>query len=65
MQNKNISLFSYSEKCQGVFAKGVKYPLNNAELTSSFPLGISNKAISETAEISIENGKLLIILSQD
>ncbi len=64
-QNKNISLFSYSEKCQGVFAKRVKYPLNNAELTNSFPLGISNKAISETAEISIENGKLLIILSQD
>ena len=63
--NKNISIFSYSEKCQGVFTKGVKYHLNNAELTNSFPLGISNKAISETVEISIENGKLLIILSQD
>ena len=64
-QNKNISLFSYSEKCQGVFAKGVKYPLNNAKLTNSFPLGISNKAVSETVEISLEKGKLLLILSQD
>jgi len=60
-----ISLFSYGEYCEGVCIQGVKYPLNNHRLDHSFPLGVSNEFLDETAEISHTHGKLLIILSKD
>ena len=61
----NVSLFSYSRKCEGVTLKGMQYPLENATLTNSFPLGISNKVIEENATICIEKGLLLMVFSQD
>lgn len=59
-----LSLFSYSERCEGVFESGVKYPLDNATVTQSFPIGISNEIINDFAEIEVKNGKMLIILSK-
>jgi len=58
---KYISVFSYSERSTGVDLKGFKYPLDNAELTNEFPLGISNE-LSNKGEISVKNGELLIFL---
>lgn len=60
-----VSLFSYGESCDGVSITGVKYPLKNHRLDSSFPLGVSNEFLDESAEISHTSGKLLIILSKD
>lgn len=60
-----ISLFTFGDSCGGVSIQGVKYPLENCQLNNSFPLGVSNEFIEETAEISHTSGKLLIILSQD
>ena len=59
-----LSLFSYSEKCEGITISGTKYELSKAELNSSFPLGVSNEFKDETAHISVEKGKLLIIISR-
>lgn len=56
-----LSVFAYSPTCLGVYESGVKYPLNDAKLTNSFPLGVSNEIIANSATVSVSNGTLLII----
>lgn len=56
-----ISVFSYSEKCTGLTIKGLDYCLDHAEIVNKFPIGLSNEFIGEEAEISVENGVLLIV----
>ena len=60
----SLSVFAVTEQCTGVCIKGVKYELDNAVLKNDFPLGISNEWVSDAAEISVENGILMIILSK-
>lgn len=60
-----LSMFSFTETCQGVTTTGLKYPLKDALLNQSFPLGISNEFASDIATVSFTTGKLLIILSKD
>ena len=56
-----ISVFSLSEKAEGVTIKGLSYTLDNGELSSDFPLGVSNEfIIDEEAELTVERGTLLI-----
>lgn len=56
-----LSVFSYGEKAEGVTLSGVFYPLQNAVLTNSFPLGISNKIVEKQASITVQKGILLVI----
>ncbi len=56
----NLSVFAL-EECTNVNIKGLYYEMENGQLTPIFPLGVSNKFISKKAEISVENGTLLII----
>lgn len=56
-----VSVFSLVHAAQGVTLKGLKYPLDRHTLTSDFPLGVSNQHTCETAEITVENGTLLLI----
>lgn len=60
-KGKTVSVFSWSEKSTGVSYKGLYYPLENAELKNNFGLGVSNSMLSDTAEISVGNGTLLIM----
>ncbi len=59
-----FSLLSFSEKCMGVSTKGLKYNLENATLTNSFPLGISNEFLSNFCDVEVKSGTLLIIYSK-
>ena len=57
-----LSVFSLTEKSRGVTLKGLMYNLENGELTSDFPLGVSNEfIIDEEAEVTVTDGTLLII----
>ena len=56
-----VSIFSISDNCTGVYLENLKYELNNAELVSDFPLGVSNEFIGAEGKIKVENGMLLII----
>lgn len=56
-----VSVFSYTEKCEGVYLRGLKYELTDAVLTSSFPLGVSNEFIGKESSISVRRGTLLIV----
>lgn len=59
-----LSVFSFSDQCEGVTLKGVRYPLQDATLTKAFPLGVSNKIESDFATITVKKGTLLIIESK-
>ncbi|MBQ8447392.1 MAG: thiamine diphosphokinase [Clostridia bacterium] len=59
-----LSVFSYGEKASGISLRGVKYPLENGELSNLFPLGLSNEITGESAEIAFTEGLLLIIISK-
>lgn len=58
-----MSLFSLSKEAKGVSIKGMKYELQDAVITNDFPIGISNEFIGETAEISVEDGELVCMIS--
>lgn len=60
-----VSLLCFSDRCTGVTTEGLQYPLQDAELTSGFPLGVSNEFSAPTAKVTVKTGKLLLIFSKD
>ena len=54
-----FSLFCLGPDAEGVTEKGLQYPLDDAVLTSGFPLGVSNHFIGAQAEVTVRNGSLL------
>jgi thiamine pyrophosphokinase len=60
----SFSVFSWTARCTGVTLSGVHYPLENAVLTRSFPLGVSNEITAEAAEVTCGEGLLLLIASR-
>ena len=56
-----ISVLSLSEKALGVTLKGLLYPLENAELSYGFPLGVSNEFTKEAASVEVADGTVLVI----
>lgn len=60
-----VSVFCQGPKAEGVFIKGMKYPLDNATLTFDVPLGVSNEFTGQPASISVRKGTLLIAFSRE
>ena len=60
----SLSVIAAQDRCTGLSIHGAKYPLEDAELTNSFPLGISNEWVSDEAEISVRDGIVLVVLSK-
>lgn len=60
-----VSVFAAGDKSYGVTVKGLEYTLENFELSFSAPLGVSNSFIGEEAEISTENGTLIIMWQEE
>lgn len=58
---KTVSVFSWSEKCEGVTLEGLKYSLSDAVLTNDYALGVSNSFADNKAVISVRKGTLLIM----
>jgi len=56
-----VSIFCHGDKAEGVTLRGLYYPLNNYTLTCDHPLGVSNQHTEATAEITVQNGTLLIL----
>lgn len=56
-----ISVFCMGPDAEGVTEKGLFYGVEEAKLTSGFPLGVSNHFTGEPAEISVKNGSLLVL----
>ena len=60
-----VSVFSLTERSEGVTLKGLKYPLENATLTNDFPLGVSNEGTGKEASVSVETGALYLLWEAD
>ena len=57
----DISVFAFGGEAKGVRIKGLKYELEKGTLTPGFPLGVSNSFIGKNAEVSVEDGDILIV----
>ena len=63
--NGIISIFPAGEKAQGVTLEGLKYELNNAELTCCTTHGLSNEYITgKSASIQVRDGTLIVIIQK-
>ena len=58
-----LSLFSLGERAV-VTIRNMKYPLDKAVVTNSFPIGVSNAFIGEEASITAESGTLLLLVGE-
>jgi len=56
-----LSVFAFGEEAEGVTILGTKYEIENATLSPSFPLGVSNEFAEEEAFISVNDGALIVI----
>lgn len=63
--NGYISVFSGSDNSTGVFLKGLKYELENAVISSNFPIGVSNEFIGADSVAAVENGTLIVIFPRN
>lgn len=57
-----VSVFSLTKISKGVSYKGLKYSLDNYDMISEYPIGVSNEFISDCAEITVKNGVLMVML---
>lgn len=55
-----VSVFCMGADAHGVTERGLYYPLEDAVLTSGFPIGASNHFTENEGEISVKDGSLLI-----
>ncbi|MDO8685385.1 MAG: thiamine diphosphokinase [Clostridiales bacterium] len=60
-----VSLLPSGGAGNGVVTRGLYFPLNGETLDIFSTRGISNEMTEETAEISLQSGLLLVILSRD
>lgn len=58
-----LSIFSLGKAAKGVTLRGLKYTLADYTMTNDFPIGISNEFIGEIAEVSVEDGQLVLMVS--
>ena len=56
-----VSVFCPGEPAEGVSIEGLYYPLQDAVLTSGFPLGVSNQFTGVPASVSVRRGTLLVM----
>lgn len=60
---RSLSVFSVSDRSEGITMRGVKYSLTDAVMENTFPLGVSNSFTADHAEITVRKGTLLIVLT--
>ena len=58
------SVFALDPVCRNITLKGFKYEAEHIDLTSDFPLGVSNEITADAAEITVGEGALLVILAK-
>lgn len=56
-----ISIFANGDKATGVYLNGLKYKLEDATVTSDYPIGVSNEFIGKSSEVIVKDGTLIIM----
>ena len=61
----DLSVFAHGGLTHGVWLSGLEYPLYNATLDCSMPLGVSNSFIGKPASVRVNKGTLIVIWQDD
>ena len=56
-----VSVFCMGAPARGVTIRGLKYELIEGELTSAYPLGVSNSFVGAESRIAVEKGCVLVL----
>ena len=56
-----VSVFCLGQEARGVTIRGLQYALEDGQLDSSFPLGVSNHFVGKDASVSVEDGTLTVM----
>jgi thiamine pyrophosphokinase len=59
-----ISFFPLGHHAKGITLKGFEYETDNIEMDMSFPVGVSNVIRSDSAEVSVEDGILIAVITR-
>ena len=62
---RKLSLLAYTEQVKGVCLTGTLWELQDAELTSRYPLGCSNEITAPKAHLHFREGLLMVMYTQD
>lgn len=57
----NVAVFCFDGVARGVTLRGLKYEVTDAEISSDFPLGVSNSMAQSEASIEVSDGTLLVM----
>ncbi len=60
-----VSVFCLGEDARGVCLRGLRYGLEDGTLTASYPMGVSNGFVGQAAQISVRNGRLLVLYPRE
>ena len=61
----DVSLFALDSTVHGVTIRGLKYTLEDGDITPDFPIGVSNSYIGKRAEITVKQGCALLYFDCD
>lgn len=61
VKGDTVSLVPLSSEAQAITTQGLEYPLKNGILRMGTPQGVSNVMLSDTCQISLEEGFLAVI----
>lgn len=59
-----VSVFAFGGIAKGVVERGLEWELEDASLSPSYPVGVSNRSTRSRFEIGVAEGALLVIIGQ-
>jgi thiamine pyrophosphokinase len=63
-QKGTLSVFAYTPTAT-VTLQGLYYPLEKAQITNGFPLGVSNHFTGKEAKITVHDGQVLVVVEEN
>ncbi|MBQ1965122.1 MAG: thiamine diphosphokinase [Clostridia bacterium] len=60
-----FSILALSEQVTGLTLRGFRFPLEHAQITYDYPLGVSNEITEKTATLSAQTGRFAVIRTAD
>lgn len=57
-----VSVFAFEGLARGVDERGLHWELEDADLSTTLPVGVSNRSESERFEIGVREGALLVVI---
>lgn len=57
-----VSVFAFGGSAHGVYEHGMRWELDDATMTCDMPIGVSNRTTSESFEVGLGDGALVIVV---